>query len=74
MAFFEIEFEYTGNAPTASKTYNFCIDELGYDEENVEQVGPIRVRIDGSSEANIINVINEQLPIMRSGTTYVEAL
>jgi hypothetical protein len=74
MAFFEIEFEYTGNAPTASKTYNFCIDKLGYDEENVEQVGPIRVGIDGSSEANIINVINEQLPIMRSGTTYVEAL
>lgn len=73
MAFYEIEFDYTGNAPTASKTYNFCIDELGYDPENVQQVGPIRVNIDGSSKSNIVNSINDQLPLSRTGTTYTEA-
>lgn len=73
MAFYTIEFDYTGNAPTASKTYNFCIDDLGYDAENVQQVGPIKVKIDGSSKANIVNVINADLPKTRSGTTYTEA-
>lgn len=74
MPFFTIEFDYTGNAPTASKTYNFCIQDLGYDEENVEQVGPITVRIDGSTKANILNAINADLPRARSGTTYTVAL
>ena len=73
MAFYTIEFDYTGNAPTASKTYNFCIDDLGYDAENVQQVGPIKVKIDGSSKANIVNAINADLPKIRSGTTYTEA-
>ncbi|MBA9074265.1 hypothetical protein GGR22_002432 [Flavobacterium gossypii] len=73
MAFYTIEFDYTGNAPTASKTYNFCIDDLGYDAENVQQVGPIKVKIDGSSKANIVNAINADLPKTRSGTTYTEA-
>lgn len=73
MAFYEIEFDYTGNAPTASKTYNFCIEDLGYDAENVEQVGPIKVKIDGSSKANIVNAINGQLPLTRTGTEYLSA-
>lgn len=73
MAFYEIEFDYTGSAPTASKTYNFCIEDLGYDEENVQQVSPIIVKIDGSTKSNILNSINEQLPKTRSGTTYTEA-
>ena len=73
MAFFTIEFDYTGNAPTASKTYNFCIDDLGYDAENVQQVGPITVKIDGSTKANILNTINADLPKTRSGTTYTVA-
>jgi hypothetical protein len=73
MAFFEIEFDYTGTAPTAPKTRSFCIDQLGYDAANVEQVSPIRVRIEGSSEENILEAINEQLPITRTGTTYTEA-
>jgi hypothetical protein len=70
MAFFTIEFDYTGNAPTASKTYNLCINDLGYDAENVEEVSPIKVNIDGSTKANILNAINTALPKTRSGTTY----
>lgn len=73
MAFYEIEFDYTGNAPTASKTYNFCIEDLGYDAENVEQVSPIKVKIDGSSKSNIVKSINNQLPLTRTGTTYTDA-
>ncbi len=73
MAFYTIEFDYTGNAPTASKTYNFCIDDLGYDAENVQQVCPVKVKIDGSSKANIVNAINADLPKTRSGNTYKEA-
>lgn len=73
MAFFTIEFDYTGSAPTKSKTYNFCIEDLGYEEENVEAVGPISVKIDGSSKANILNAINADLPMERLGTTYTVA-
>lgn len=73
MAYFTIEFDYTGNAPTASKTYNFCIEDLGYDAENVKQVGPITVEIDGSSKENIVKAINADLPKKRSGTTYTKA-
>lgn len=73
MAFHVINFEYDGNAPTASKTYNFCIEDLGYDEDSVEQVSQLRVRIDGSSKANIVDAINEQLPKTRIGTEYTSA-
>lgn len=74
MAFYEIQFDYEGNAPTASRTYNFCIHELGYDEDSVKQVGPITVNIDGSSKQNILDAINADLPLARGTTTYTEAL
>jgi len=74
MAWYEIEFDYTGNAPTASKTYNFCIDDLGFEAENVEQVGPVKVKIDGSSKENILKSINGDLPKTRTGTTYTKAM
>jgi len=73
MPWFEIEFDYSGNAPTASKTYNFCIEDLGYDEENVEEVSQIRVKIDGSSMKSVLRAINQDLPKTRSGTKYTEA-
>jgi hypothetical protein len=73
MSWFEIEFDYQGNAPTASKTHSFCIEDLGYDAENVEKVGPIRVKIDGSSKKNILSYINGQLPKTRLGTEYTSA-
>lgn len=74
MAWFEIEFDYEGNAPTASKTYNFCVEDLGFDEENVKQIGPITVEIDGSSKENILQSINSELPKERTGTKYTEAM
>lgn len=73
MAFYEIVFDYEGNAPTKSQTYNFCIEDLGYDEENVKAIGPISVEIEGSSQQNIIDSINDQLPMKRSNTTYTKA-
>jgi hypothetical protein len=73
MAFYEIEFSYTGIAPTASKTYNLCIEDLGYDAENVEQVSQLKVNIDGSSKANILRDINADLPKTRTGTEYLSA-
>lgn len=73
MAWYNIQFDYTGNAPTKSKTYNFCTEDLGYDKENVEAVGPIEVKIEGSSKENILLSINNELPKTRSNTTYTEA-
>jgi hypothetical protein len=73
MPFYEIEFDYTGSAPTTSQTYNFCIDELGFEAENVRRVGPIRVEIDGSSKDYILGIINDQLPQTRSNTEYLSA-
>lgn len=73
MPFYEIVFDYTGSAPTASQTCNFCIDELGFDAQNVRQVGPIRVEIDGSSKDYILELINDQLPQTRSRTEYLSA-
>lgn len=73
MPWFEIEFDYSGNAPTASKTYNFCIEDLGYDEENVEEVSQIKVNIEGSSMESVLRAINQDLPKTRSGTKYTEA-
>lgn len=74
MTWYNIQFDYTGNAPTKSQTYNFCVEDLGYEAENVEAVGPIEVKIDGSSKANILSFINGELPKKRSNTTYTKAL
>ncbi|NNG44948.1 hypothetical protein HJP15_18840 [Pseudoalteromonas sp. NEC-BIFX-2020_002] len=73
MAFYEIEFNYAGNAPTKSQTRNFCIEDLGYDQENVKAVSEIKVEIEGSSKNNIITSINNELPKKRTNTTYTQA-
>lgn len=74
MPWFEIEFDYTGSAPTKSKTRDFCAEDLGYGQEDVEAVGEIKVKILGASEESILDRINGKLPLTRSGTTYTEAM
>jgi hypothetical protein len=73
MPWFEIEFDYSGNAPTKSKTKNFCAEDLGYGEEDVEAVGPIKAKIKGATKKSIVDYINGKLPMTRSKTIYESA-